>query len=262
MAFRATYATARDLGAATGTAARRLATHLGGRHQSRRAIRRARRHLRGLASLGPRHGMGRVNGRAEPGRLVVRTAPMPGEHVLGYLLRLAEINDYKGPHWLPGFNQSKGKDIKRKAGGVNRAASSELEELTGVVGLQEALGGWRTPGRCSIGRGVSLPVQQVQLGWRKICPSCLEEARFLRAAWDLTHWVACPIHGRFMLQECPECRQPLGWREAKLDHCCRGTPLTAIRPAQAPEEVVGLMRALAACSSTPAPGHCASWLHG
>ena len=122
-----------------------------------------------------------------------------------------------------------------------------------MPGLQEAAGGWRTSGKFSIGRGVTLPTQRAQLAWRKICPSCLDEARYLRAAWDLTYWVACPIHGRFMVHECPACGRPLGWRGARLDHCCKGTPFAAIHPAEAPVHVVHLMRSLAACSLIEAP---------
>lgn len=45
----------------------------------------------------------------------------------------------------------------------------------------------------------------------RFCPVCLQEDEhpFIRKAWRLSYWVACPKHECFLANRCPECGTPI-----------------------------------------------------
>lgn len=58
----------------------------------------------------------------------------------------------------------------------------------------------------------------------RVCPDCVHELGYCRAAWDLTLTVACVRHRRLLIDRCPACTLPLKWTRPDLCLCDCGYP--------------------------------------
>ncbi len=59
----------------------------------------------------------------------------------------------------------------------------------------------------------------------RVCPNCLDEQGYCRAAWDFSLCVACVRHQRALIDSCPTCARALSWSRPALGICCSGCPL-------------------------------------
>jgi hypothetical protein len=62
----------------------------------------------------------------------------------------------------------------------------------------------------------------------RVCPDCVLERGYCRAAWDFTLTLACVRHQRLLIDRCPACTLPLKWARPALDLCECGCPWTAL----------------------------------
>ncbi|CAM3471172.1 TniQ family protein [Paracidovorax anthurii] len=58
----------------------------------------------------------------------------------------------------------------------------------------------------------------------RVCPNCVHEFGYGRAAWDFTLTVACVRHQRLLIDRCPACTVPLKWTRPDLCLCDCGYP--------------------------------------
>ena len=64
----------------------------------------------------------------------------------------------------------------------------------------------------------------------RICPACLRESRYCRAAWDMHLMTSCDRHGFMLVEKCPSCLAQLTWNRPHLLQCACGQPLGEIDP--------------------------------
>lgn len=51
----------------------------------------------------------------------------------------------------------------------------------------------------------------------RYCPYCLKEEEYFKKEWRLSFYTVCPKHKRFLLNKCPQCKEPVLLTKRKLD---------------------------------------------
>ena len=153
----------------------------------------------------------------------------PTESLMGYLLRLSEVNGYPSP-WglcqLAGLKQNEfrtsGMSVDKLATVANRRPS-ELEPIAYTP----------PPGRPRWARLLGHPVvpAEISVMTPRFCPKCVAERGFVEAHWHLRLMAACPIHLRVCASICPDCSQRLRWFRPGLLECGCGSSLLESLPA-------------------------------
>ncbi|GLR83233.1 TniQ family protein [Azospirillum oryzae] len=152
-------------------------------------------------------------------RLTVRSPPLEDESLKGYGLRLAQANGHPDIRWL------------LDAAGLRLAVAgtpcdlATLSSITDVARIElEALANWPVPERTRLvrfGNG-SLPAAALDLIHPRACPRCIRERGSVRRIWDLTFYVACPVHRCWLVDRCPYCLNRLSWLRPGIGLCrCR-----------------------------------------
>ena len=93
-----------------------------------------------------------------------------------------------------------------------------------------------------IGRGLS--AAPLRLKRPAICPACINEHGFACVCWDVSAYVACPMHRSMLLQQCPACNRRLTWFRPGLLTCGCGASLADAVTAPASAATVELMQVL------------------
>lgn len=73
-----------------------------------------------------------------------------------------------------------------------------------------------------------LPLSEMRISARNVCPHCLSEEPWSRGEWELKAYVACEKHGVRLLEKCDQCKRKLSWDRTELLHCFCGRSLTDI----------------------------------
>ena len=74
-------------------------------------------------------------------------------------------------------------------------------------------------------KGVAIPAAFLWM-WRdrrRVCPDCLRESLYQRAAWDLSFSTWCLKHRRRLISSCPTCERTLTWDCDDLNGCPCGS---------------------------------------
>ncbi|MDT5061706.1 MAG: hypothetical protein QOH63_2165 [Acidobacteriota bacterium] len=168
-------------------------------------------------------------------RLLRRGAPKPDENLLGYIVRLTELNGYETPSWITmlghvGQRGSRWKQVGET--GLSNCALTfygaayydGLAQLTGSTTeiIQRAAYPAAPPARRGTARYWTFgePVSRTLISFKpKICPGCLAEENYCRKVWDLTVVVACPIHRSLLITHCPKCQQNIRWHRSEVSRC-------------------------------------------
>lgn len=162
-------------------------------------------------------------------------SPTDGEGFLGYRLRLAEANKYPNSNWLYGGPVAN----TLLLGAENYVRSDPIERLAGLTDIdsQELARKLLFPRRlCFRSLNVHMP---------RVCPTCLEEGLYLRRLWDLSLIVVCPLHGTYMLRNCPQCNSPLRWSRAQVAICDCGFDFRTAKMPTVDRAITDLTRRLA-----------------
>lgn len=167
--------------------------------------------------------------------LPLRVVPEPDEPLLGLMVRLAERNGFASPSWLA-----------REAGmpfaAIEIAASSpwELAGLSALSGmLIDELRGrayWpigSTYRRTFFDHQIRREFFAIRV--RRICPRCLSESGYHRAAWDIAPLTVCPVHKLRLVTRCPRCLRRLNWNFGGIVRCRCGQDLRAVEAETVPE---------------------------
>lgn len=179
-------------------------------------------------------------------KLLLRTpAPHPTESLLGFALRVSELNGYDSP-WhifsLAGFSQG---EIVSTGFRVNKFAATlgrEPEQFEQITYRSER--GRKEFQLLGHPLGGSLTYSPLRLKTPAICPCCVEENGYIDAFWDLRSAIACPVHGTHVLDRCPACSTPLTWFRPGLVTCKCGQNLRQLDSRPASTEEIDLMRLL------------------
>lgn len=156
--------------------------------------------------------------------LIDLTPPFMDEAPVGYLRRLALRNGYPGWRSLVqaiGLNPSLNALWANKPA-LTEALGLEVEWLDNVMPMK----GDRT-GLCDsfFSRSRSDP----------FCPECLSDSIHLRRAWGHCFVTACPEHGGFLIDVCPECGERLVTGRFGIEHCDCGFDLRHAQATPAPD---------------------------
>tara|TARA_R110002096_G_scaffold436045_1_gene666014 strand:- start:21 stop:1544 length:1524 start_codon:yes stop_codon:yes gene_type:complete len=177
--------------------------------------------------------------------LVVTPAPYSTESLIGYAIRLAEVNGYDSPGTILcyadyGSAHSLGAncDLSLLASVVGRGA----EEFSHIA-YGDVHGG-KTGSVCYRGHEISSWRVARVLSPKKtsICPHCIAELAYLDSFWDLTLATVCPKHGCRALRVCPSCKKDISWLRAGLLECRCGAQLGDSSPDRALTAEVNLLR--------------------
>jgi hypothetical protein len=146
-----------------------------------------------------------------------------GESFAGYLCKLCEVNGY------PDYNRLLLRVTVRD--GKSALAPVDLDALSKLT-LQDVKrleAGAYTRGekhqRAGFLMGNPVNIFELNLNRPVICPICVSEKGIAEAHFDLRFMCGCPDHGIALLQQCPDCSNPLTWRRPKLLECNCGFDL-------------------------------------
>lgn len=158
--------------------------------------------------------------------LVVTPKCYKFESIKGYILRVSEANGYETPTvMLSGAGMTNGEmnsiipPLDRLSALLNRSIS-EMQKL-----------GYHKPyGSASAKRiwlhNNEMPTIYLNIKSPKICPECIVESGFTDSFWDLKFAIGCPLHDRYLLKSCPDCKKPLSWFRPGLLKCKCGCDLS------------------------------------
>src|ERR1044072_1004745 len=148
-----------------------------------------------------------------------------GESLLGYILRLSDLNYYDTPARITSLA-----GLPRLSAAAHFISSNKVD-LTTLASLSDT-------SVEELHRRVYYPAKHSSTGCRtvfffdhqvhhdairsqhaKVCPMCLTEFGFCRAVWDLLTVTCCPIHACLLLRNCPQCDTRISWNRKHLCVC-------------------------------------------
>ncbi|MBA1147834.1 TniQ family protein [Ectothiorhodospiraceae bacterium WFHF3C12] len=154
-----------------------------------------------------------------PSPLLPRTpGPQPREHFLGYALRLANTNGYRG-YW----------PIKDLIGLKGMTAMSAIRSwLAGTLDFGP-LGAATNRPKADLAMLLKAGFEHSHEHYRttrpRLCPNCLAEEPFIREGWDFTPVTHCARHRTVLIDQCPNCDRPLTWARPHVHYCGCGFDL-------------------------------------
>lgn len=152
-----------------------------------------------------------------------------GESINGYFLRVAEANGMAHiRHFLAPFN------IKPRVSYGKEQLVRMAAELS--LNADDLV-------RANPTMGAMIPSKNarfIPVGRSAVCPHCLAEEGFLRAAWDNVLVTSCVKHGNLLVDRCPACEMPLTLERASVGFCDCGQHLSKIKTTQADPFLVAL----------------------
>jgi hypothetical protein len=189
---------------------------------------------------------------------VIRFGPEPDEGLSGFVLRLAAANKYNRPSAMfeGSFDTSAVPDTQFITAEVAEAVA-KLAEFEPVNRLIEKA---YTESSCATGPmnfyGIRLPPSHLSIRHPKVCPHCLLARPVTPRQWDLTLWVVCPIHRRYLIDRCTFCKEPIRWDRPSVTEChhCHSL-LTNASGHPASQEAIALSLSLASKIPSEASTH-------
>lgn len=160
-------------------------------------------------------------------RLLFTEEPYFDESFIGYIMRLADLNDIPDIRWiLKMLRPGKFYKYDYRYTFDFRINIAQLAEITGVdrEKLSRLL---YTDGNknLSFSSGTLLFFDKslyhafVLREKPKICPKCLAERNYCRKIWEIALVTTCPLHKCLLLDYCPNCLQKLDWSRPKIYLC-------------------------------------------
>lgn len=153
--------------------------------------------------------LNRVNHRVEPN---------PDESAIGFMMRVASRNRLKPPPEL----------LKRVLGTESpvilhqripelaffcRNTLDEFQQLSGFEKWWDAEPHWIIQGEW-LTKSVFIQSQ-----FSRVCPSCLDQAPYIRALWSLSFYKYCAWHECALMDRCPACHRTLTWDRLHPEFC-------------------------------------------
>lgn len=159
----------------------------------------------------------------------VQNSPEKNESLMGFVLRMANINTVQGIHWL---YQRLGRDK------LNRFKFEDCEEIAKTFGtsterIERAM--WRRRYRDglpvqTLGSVVVTKPYLIRPLRPQVCTKCLNDSGYCYQTWDFQFVSACPHHECSLIDQCPQCARYIQWMRPFLLHCNCGMALTEVEP--------------------------------
>lgn len=155
----------------------------------------------------------------EPQPLLFSLKPDSDESLVGFLIRLAEVNHLGSPYAVLKLAGAKPQqppaieDIPALAA-LCGCHPDQLLQLFGFVQkTQDGEKAWRIADQW-----ITKPyfVSSRALSY---CPECLVEQGYLRSIWELTLYRVCARHEVQLLDHCPSCGRTTTWMRSHVDRC-------------------------------------------
>ena len=176
--------------------------------------------------------------------LVVKASPKPEESLMGYVLRLTELNGYPTTSYL--LHAMTGKWFASTVGRLDATPLILLADLTEGEARRLSMEVITQSRSVYNLAGCELTAHDLSVSHAKVCPSCLRESGHCDAFWDIGYAVACPRHGTRLVGSCPDCGDALTWRRGKVSECRCGYDLASVPAPRAAAPVIDLMGAMRA----------------
>lgn len=176
-------------------------------------------------------------------RLLRTPQPHLDESLNGFLLRVTAANGFDEMYRL--LDQA----------GVSPTVATTPNDLTALSSLLnvqtdalQRMAYWpmaNRPKAYRSFRGTELRNYHAQLDPCRVCPECLRDAPYCRAAWDIRFACACPRHRVLLLDRCQGCQKPISWRRRSVTQCesCQAD-FRAFRSAAAEDSAIALCRSI------------------
>jgi hypothetical protein len=147
----------------------------------------------------------------------------PDESPIGYLIRLAKINEYDRYQWL-----LRNAEQLKKISAQNLLYQQLITiEQTGFTNANEI-----------VRELFENNNKKYLISTLRYCPLCVSEYGYLRAVWQIKYAVACLKHQTWLLENCHICGKRVVLTSAKMDECICGADRTAAETATASTEVL------------------------
>lgn len=151
----------------------------------------------------------------------------PDENPMTYLIRIAQLNEYKSYRWLFDSNKVPTQNLS-------------LQKIYPILGDTDWSG--YELGRKFISDFISLYPNEIQNRILKYCPLCLQEQPFFRVHWQIKVSMCCPHHGVWLSYQCEFCKSPLEVKNNKIDACSCGKAFSEAKPEPCSQDVINLQR--------------------
>lgn len=172
--------------------------------------------------------------------LLVRPIPLKGEGLRGYLLRAGEINGY-------GYDVNLFHVLSGRYGYYYKVSDQAIDNIAECLKLRRdrvELMCCRPFGNNKKNRCIffshTIYGNQLRSHQPAVCPECLLEQQAISGMWDLRAVCACPHHGKWLVDQCLACGQPLSWGRTRVAKCNCGFDLRKIEAEAAPTDVLEL----------------------
>lgn len=151
-------------------------------------------------------------------RPLLTPRPLKIESLTGYMLRIAEANNYGSIGWI--FRDVLG--LPRHSHIVTpvyvaklaRDLGLDYEEVSRIAYLRDV--GNPTSHLCYFGQ--KLHLQNTKFEHPVICPICIGE-NFTQGFWELKYVTCCPFHNVRLIDLCQGCGHQIGWDRARVSRC-------------------------------------------
>jgi len=163
-------------------------------------------------------------------RLLLTAKPVFDETLMGFVLRLTELNGYETPAWILELSRLNHNRFGYSCPFVFGEPTS-LTHLSGLTGIElsELTNLIYPPVESDDAASDDhlffcspVPKQHLRPVQTKICPACLRESNYYRKVWDLAAITVCPAHKALLLDGCPNCHRRILWRRKNVSVCTCG----------------------------------------
>jgi len=160
------------------------------------------------------------------GRLLRTAAPNSDESLSGYIIRLAELNDYDTPSWI--LQLACIRQYMQSKVYFSFDDSLNLLPLATLTGVEEnklasLIYKPVDPSSRKFSNyfvfGSPVPKYIIRPHLFKVCPGCLRDSTYIRKVWELIPVTACPIHKCVLLDKCPNCKRRLPYNRNSVSRC-------------------------------------------
>ncbi|WP_417842056.1 TniQ family protein [Terasakiella sp.] len=156
--------------------------------------------------------------------LLFKSPPIQNESLVGYLIRIAELNRYPRMSWIGNLaGVTLTEETLSKMG-------THLDNLAKVVGVPAAemkslcyyVSAKGNNSHVVLSMGEIISKQYFYWPSERVCFSCLREKGFISGLWDLKAVTHCPEHGEMLRKACPVCKEPVTFNRGRLAPCLPG----------------------------------------
>ena len=178
-------------------------------------------------------------------KLLVRTPPPHAtESLLGYALRVSQLNGYHTPWYVfthAGIRQGQVDTAGMPVEKLAKVLGKSAEDLQHIAYCQPKYGEGKGFNVLGHSLGGSLSMAPLRLNQPAFCPHCVMNEGYIDAFWDLTIAVACPVHRCQVIRNCSSCSAKLTWWRPGILTCKCGGSLNHVG---IPEESTALCELL------------------